>query len=388
MLITLWIAVNSCGHFDLVSHIFAAYLAWQSNRSRIVGHARGFGHFKTISRVRLPTQQGAGFFLLMPHYFDPIVATQYGLTEAILIQNFQFWIEKNRANNKHGHDGRTWTYNSVRAFTELFPYLGKKQIYSALKRLETAGVILTGNYSTDSRDHTTWYAFADEGHWMPAVSQKEKTTNFQKGKSPLSQKGKSSITDNKPSDSKPNDLQARTPVGMYIVGIDGVCLAPEIPVIPEIPIIPVEDAPAEKSGKPEPRPATKEPDRDWQRWVDRFEVHVKKHNDGLGHHWTKIQFGPQGLKGIRMHLVKISTKLPDNSDDDCGYLAWCYVLDHWADLGDEWLGKQFDLTVVLKKITDILNRLKNAATTNRVTPAGGNGKVSTSQARNEALRNY
>jgi hypothetical protein len=318
----------------------------------------------------------------MFHSFDSLVAQEYGVTEAILVHNFQFWIEHNRANSKHLHDGRTWTYNSVRAFGQLFPYLGRKQIYNALKKLEAAGVILTGNYSPDPRDQTTWYAFADEGRWVPIISRKGKSPIIPKGKTPIIQKGKSSTTDSKPiPDSKPNDLQARAPVGMYIVNLEGICVAPEIPVIPKIPAV---DTPPEKMEKPEKQ----EPDRDWQRWVDRYEVHVKKHNDGLGHHWTKIQFGPQGLKGIRAHLVKISTKLPDNSDDDCGYLAWCYVLDHWADLGDEWLGKQFDLTVVLKKITDILNRLKNAATTNRVTPAGGNGKVSTSQARNEALRDY
>jgi hypothetical protein len=166
-----------------------------------------------------------------------------------------------------------------------------------------------------------------------------------------------------------------------------VCLAPEIPVIPKIPTAAAGPEKPELPPKAKPEKSEK-PDLDWQRWVDRYELHVKKQNDGLGHHWTKVQLGPQGLKGIRTHLVKISTKLPGNSDDDCGYAAWEYVLDHWKDLGDEWLGKQFDLTIVLKKITDILNRLKNAANINRVASAGGNGKTSTSAARNQALRDY
>jgi hypothetical protein len=329
---------------------------------------------------------GAGFILSMSvHLFDPEVAQQFGIVEAIIIKNFQFWIEHNFRNDRNHHDGRTWTYNSVRAFLELFPYMTKKQLYGALKRLEDGGVIITGNYNETKYDRTTWYAFADEGRWVsrkgkPHVPKKE-NPDTQKV-TPIPDVPPDKIPGNKPDQESPAPARA----AVFVVTADGMCLAPEIPVIPEIPKIPAGQRPSEKPEQA--RPPSSEPDRDWQRWVDRFELHVKKHNDGLGHHWTKIQFGPQGLKGIRTHLVKISTKLPDNSDDDCGYLAWCYVLDHWADLGDEWLGKQFDLTVVLKKITDILNRLKNAATTNRVTPAGGNGKVSTSQARNEALRDY
>lgn len=313
------------------------------------------------------------------HTFDPEVAIEFGVIEAIVIKSFQFWLSLHHENGTHRYDGRTWCYNSAKALQKFFPYLSRKQIYSVITRLETAGVLVTGNYNRTGFDQTRWYAFADEARWL-CPSGNHQFTKRENG-SPKKGTPIPDSTTVKNTDSTQSPPRAREAV--FVVTADGMCLVPEIPVIPEIPVV---DAPAEKPESA--RPSRSEPDRDWQRWVDRFEVHVKKHNDGLGHHWTKIQFGPQGLKGIRTHLVKISTKLPDNSDDDCGYLAWCYVLDHWADLGDEWLGKQFDLTVVLKKITDILNRLKNAATTNRVTPAGGNGKVSTSQARNEALRDY
>lgn len=133
-----------------------------------------------------------------------------------------------------------------------------------------------------------------------------------------------------------------------------------------------------------------EPDKDWQRWVDRYEEHVKARNGGIGHNWSNgSQLGPQGLKGIRAHLVNVSTKMAGKSADDCGFGAWCYILDHWDALGDDWLAGQFDLTVLLKKITDILNRLKNATNTNRGTnsanAAGGGG---TSAQRVHAVANY
>ena len=54
----------------------------------------------------------------MDYSFDIEVAQQYGVNEAIMIKNLQFWIMKNKANGKHFHDGHTWTYNSVAAFMQ------------------------------------------------------------------------------------------------------------------------------------------------------------------------------------------------------------------------------------------------------------------------------
>ena len=71
----------------------------------------------------------------MQHSFDVDIAKEYGILEAILINNIWFWIEKNKANNKNYFDGFYWTYNSTRAFKELFPYVSERQIKSALKHL-------------------------------------------------------------------------------------------------------------------------------------------------------------------------------------------------------------------------------------------------------------
>lgn len=102
----------------------------------------------------------------MTHHFDTEHAERYGLVEAVLLQNLAFWIAKNRADRKHRHDGRTWTYNSVTAFAELFPYLTRKQIRRALERLEAEGVVVTGNYNRSPIDRTTWYALADESAFL------------------------------------------------------------------------------------------------------------------------------------------------------------------------------------------------------------------------------
>ncbi len=104
----------------------------------------------------------------MNHSFDVEHARLYGMAEAVLISNMEFWIAKNEANGKHEHDGRFWTYNSVQAFSKLFPYLTPKRIRTALENLEANGVLLTGNYNANPRDRTCWYALTDE--WILARS--------------------------------------------------------------------------------------------------------------------------------------------------------------------------------------------------------------------------
>ena len=92
------------------------------------------------------------------HKFDPDVAEEVGIIPAILYKNINYWCEHNRVNGTHFYDGLYWTYNSIKAFKELFPYMSEKQIRGALKTLEDKGYIKTGNYNKASFDHTIWYA--------------------------------------------------------------------------------------------------------------------------------------------------------------------------------------------------------------------------------------
>jgi len=92
------------------------------------------------------------------HHFDPNIAAQVGCNAAVIYQNLLYWAEKNAANGRHFYDGRWWTYNSISAFSELFPYLSGKQIRSALDKLESVGLIVTGCYNKSAYDRTKWYA--------------------------------------------------------------------------------------------------------------------------------------------------------------------------------------------------------------------------------------
>lgn len=97
----------------------------------------------------------------MQHHFDVELAQKYGVAEAILLNHFEYWIELNRANEKNFYDGRYWTFNSMKAFSKIFPYMTEKKIRNALKHLQDDGLIVTGNYNKLAYDRTLWYAFSD-----------------------------------------------------------------------------------------------------------------------------------------------------------------------------------------------------------------------------------
>lgn len=136
------------------------------------------------------------------HFFDVDIATKYGVNAAIILNNLRFWIDHNKANGKHFHEGRFWTYNTVAAFEELFPYMGRKQIANALKKLEEAGLILTGNYNQIAYDRTKWYALTDAAEALlnhaasqdavsaPSIVPKGEMENAEK-ENGFNQKGKS-----------------------------------------------------------------------------------------------------------------------------------------------------------------------------------------------------
>lgn len=99
----------------------------------------------------------------MKHLFDVEIAVKYGVNAAILLENIGYWIKQNEANEINFYDGFYWTYNSRKAYRELFPYLSERQINTAFQKLIDDGLIITGNYNKSAYDHTLWYALTDKG---------------------------------------------------------------------------------------------------------------------------------------------------------------------------------------------------------------------------------
>lgn len=84
------------------------------------------------------------------------IATKYGFVCAVLLQHIHYWVEHNKANNKNLKDGKYWTYNSVKAFKQIFPYFTNYQISKALDLLVTEQIILRYSFG-EGCDRTLWY---------------------------------------------------------------------------------------------------------------------------------------------------------------------------------------------------------------------------------------
>jgi len=98
----------------------------------------------------------------MTYTFETSLAQKYGVNEAVMLNNFIFWIAKNEANGRHFYDGRYWTYNSVAAMEKLYPFWSTSQIRTIIGSLVKQGVLMKGNYTEQKYDRTVWYAFTDE----------------------------------------------------------------------------------------------------------------------------------------------------------------------------------------------------------------------------------
>lgn len=100
----------------------------------------------------------------MEHSFDIEIAQDYGIETAIILKHLYFWIEKNKANDDNYFEGKYWTYNSVKAFSDLFPYMTEKKIRNTLIKMEEHGLIITGNFNKSQYDRTKWYALTDKAY--------------------------------------------------------------------------------------------------------------------------------------------------------------------------------------------------------------------------------
>lgn len=134
----------------------------------------------------------------MEHSFDVDIAKRYGIHAAILLKNIYFWIEKNRANDTNFYDGYYWTFNSKKAFSELFPYMNARQVDYALQKLIDDKLIITGNYNKVAYDRTLWYAITKKGYSILQNCEME-TTKMSNG----NDENVEPIPDSKP-DGKPN----------------------------------------------------------------------------------------------------------------------------------------------------------------------------------------
>lgn len=117
------------------------------------------------------------------HNFSVNVAAVYGLSEAVIINDFVYWISINRRKGINQHEGRTWTFQTIEQIASRHPYLTSNQVREIMDKLcsgkwrrsksddlEHEPILVKGNFNKVGFDQTTWYAFLDEERWVPIES--------------------------------------------------------------------------------------------------------------------------------------------------------------------------------------------------------------------------
>lgn len=90
---------------------------------------------------------------------SPALATEIGLTESVLLLQFEFWI----AISQHERDGEMWTYQSLSDIHETFPFWSLSTINRAIRHLVEMELLTVGNFNHSSYDHTRWFALNKAG---------------------------------------------------------------------------------------------------------------------------------------------------------------------------------------------------------------------------------
>lgn len=101
---------------------------------------------------------------MLQYSFDADLAKEYGVPEAIFAHRLYWWVRDNAANNRNLKDGRYWTYDSMTALLEIFPFWSRRQLQGIISRCREKGLILTAEYNDDRRDRTTWYTVTEIVH--------------------------------------------------------------------------------------------------------------------------------------------------------------------------------------------------------------------------------
>lgn len=97
--------------------------------------------------------------------FDINVASSFGISEAIIIDHFQYEISLNRINGKNINNGVCWSNRINEKIIEQFEYWDYEEILDAINNLRDFGIIKIKNYNESNRDRNFWCSFVDSTHF-------------------------------------------------------------------------------------------------------------------------------------------------------------------------------------------------------------------------------
>lgn len=105
------------------------------------------------------------------HAFNVGIAKDHSPSIALFIGHLAYWAEKNLSNNKNIHDGLVWSFDTLDALCDQFPYFTRRQIETMIKNSVEAGLVAKGNYNQTQYDRTCWYALTPAAYdYLPHLS--------------------------------------------------------------------------------------------------------------------------------------------------------------------------------------------------------------------------
>ena len=93
-----------------------------------------------------------------PEFFNPRLAVEIGLNESIVLQKIHYWIVNNERNGINYHEGRYWSFNSIKKWRDdFFPWWSVDTVKRTFKSLENKELLIVGNFNKKGYDKTKWY---------------------------------------------------------------------------------------------------------------------------------------------------------------------------------------------------------------------------------------
>lgn len=99
---------------------------------------------------------------ILEHHFPPLIAEKYGVNAAIFLRDIYHWCETNQNNGENFHEGRWWTYQTMKGLCLRHTYWTKNQMEHIIRTCKEKGALLSGHFGENQFDRTCWYALTDE----------------------------------------------------------------------------------------------------------------------------------------------------------------------------------------------------------------------------------
>jgi hypothetical protein len=93
--------------------------------------------------------------------FKTEYAEQYGIECAILIQGIQLGLSLNKNKESHIKFGKVWMYNSIKEWSETYPFMSQSTVKRALNKLKELNIIEVMQLDSNPMNKTNWYTLTN-----------------------------------------------------------------------------------------------------------------------------------------------------------------------------------------------------------------------------------